>query len=310
VTFGGFQCGSLYTFSVVAVDSSGDVSPASTVTLYTASCQADIDVVSNTPNVSDAAIGENVTFTIVATNNGPDAVGMLVNTESTLAGLTNLPDPFDGLTCQGVSNDGSACEYNWVQPGETFTETLVLQTQASTNGYANEVACAYAPWERTVDPPLNDCAVATVKLDQQPTGNGSGSENPGGGSNATGPSGSPPHPQPQPPVVSRPPLRVCVPYTFVYGQRAAGRWQRTVRVGDIVALDASCHGSRILIERANAVFSRMQVKSGIYVNVSSWRCRQLRVKGAWLDDCRQGSRVLSWSETVARAGEPAIGRSR
>jgi hypothetical protein len=102
-------------------------------------------------------------------------------------------------------------------------------------------------------------------------------------------------------VVSHPPLLVCAPYTFVYGQTAAGPWQRTVLVGVIMALDRNCRGSRSLIERANAVFSRTQVKSGIYVNVSAWRCRQLRMKGVWRDDCSQGPRMLSWSETIVRA---------
>jgi hypothetical protein len=313
-TLGGLQCGTDDHFSVVAVDSSGDVSAADTANLATSPCQADIQVVSNTPSVTHAAIGQDVTFTIVATNNGPDTVGMLVNTESTLVGLAHPVDPIDTLTCQGVTNDGSACEYNFVQPGQTLTETMILQTQASSDGYANEVACAYAPWEQTVDPLSNNCAVATVKLDQETAGSGSpGTGNLGsGGVVVTGPSGSQPQPQPgtPPPVVSRPPLRVCVPYTFAYAERAAGRSQRRVRVRDIVALDGHCHGNRILIERANAVFSRTHAKAGIYVNVSSWRCRQVRVKGAWLGDCWQGPRALSWSETVMRTGEPAIGRSR
>src|SRR5580704_13537140 len=161
-TLGGLQCGTDDHFSVVAVDSSGDVSAADTANLATSPCQADIQVVSNTPSVTHAAIGQDVTFTIVATNNGPDTVGMLVNTESTLVGLAHPVDPIDTLTCQGVTNDGSACEYNFVQPGQTLTETMILQTQASSDGYANEVACAYAPWEQTVDPLSNNCAVATV----------------------------------------------------------------------------------------------------------------------------------------------------
>ena len=204
----------------------------------------------------------------------------------------------------GISNDGSDCEYDLIQPGETVTQTDTLQTVATSSGYATEVACARSPYPIDDPNPLNDCGVATVKLNQ-PAGS-SGGGDPGGDSNGgsggvvvTGSNGS--EPQPQPPVASRPPLRVCVPYTFVYGQRAAGRWKRTVRVGDIVALDGSCHGDRILIGRANAVFSRTQVKSGIYVNVSSSRCRQLRMMGAWLDDCSRGPRALSWSETVVRA---------
>ena len=229
-TFGNLQCGTSYWFSVVAVDSSGEVSPASTAAVSTAPCQADIQVVSDTPSVTEATIGQDVTFTIVATNNGPDAVGMLINTESTLVGLALPPDPTDSvdrLACQGVSNDGSACEYDWVQPGQTFTETLVLQTQPSSNGCASEVACAYAPWEQTVDAQFNDCAVATVKLDQESAGGGSGGGDSGGGDAAgsgggvvtgsgggvvAGSSGSQPKPQPrpQPPAESRPRLRVCV----------------------------------------------------------------------------------------------------
>ena len=312
VTFGGFQCGSPYTFSVVAVDSSGDVSTADTATLSTLPCQADVQVVSNTPSVTDSTIGQDVTFTIVAHNNGPDAVVLFVNTVATISGLAVIPDA-DTVVCDfGISNDGSDCEYGLIQPGETVTQTDALETVATSSGYATEVACARSPYPIDDPNPLNDCGVAAVKLDQ-PAGNASGGGNPGGGSNGgpggvvvAGPSGS--EPQPQPPVVSRPPILVgCVPYTFVYGQRASGRrWQRTVRVRDVVALDGSCHGDRILIGRANAVFSRTRVKSGIYVNVSSWRCRQVRMKGAWLDDCSQGPRALSWSETVVPA-EDAIG---
>ncbi len=301
-TFGGLQCGSPYTFSVVAVDSSGDVSTADTATMSTLPCQADVQVVSNTPSVADATIGQDVTFTIVAHNNGPDAVVLFVNTVATISGLAVIPDA-DTVVCDfGISNDGSDCEYGLIQPGETVTQTDTLETVATSSGYATEVACARSPYPIDDPNPLNDCGVATVKLNQ-PAGS-SGAVNSGGWSNGgsggvvvAGSNGA----EPQPPVVSRPSLRVCAPYTFVYGQRAADRWQRMVRVGDIVALDRNCHGSRILIGRANAVFSRTQVKSGVYVNVSSWRCRQLRVKGAWLDDCSQGPRALSWSETVVRA---------
>lgn len=303
-TFGGLECSSPYTFSVVAVDSSGTVSPADTAALSTLPCQADVQVVSNTPSVADATIGQDVTFTIVAHNNGPDAVVLFVNTVATISGLAVIPDA-DTVVCDfGISNDGSDCEYGLIQPGETVTQTDTLETVATSSGYATEVACARSPYTIDDPNPLNDCRVATVKLNQ-PAGS-SGAGNSGGGSNGgsggvvvTGSNGA--EPQPQSPVVSRPPLRVCVPYTFVYGQRRADRWQRAVRVGDIVARDGNCPGSRILIERANAVFSRTQVKSGIYVSVSSWRCRQLRVKGAWLDNCTQGPRALSWSETVVRA---------
>jgi uncharacterized repeat protein (TIGR01451 family) len=310
VTFTGLQCGSPYTFSVVAVDASGNVSPTDTAALSTLPCQADVQVVLNTPSVADATIGQNVTFTIVARNNGPDAVELFVNTVTTISGLAVIPDA-DTVVCDfGISNDGSDCEYGLIQPGETVTQTDTLETVATSSGYAAEVACARSPNPIDDPNPLNDCGVATVKLDQ-PAGS-SGGGNSGGESNGgsggvvvTGSNGS--EPQPQTPVVLHPPLRVCAAYTFVYRQRAAGPWQRTVRVGVIMALDGNCRGSRILIERANAVFSRTQVKSGIYVNVSSWRCRQLRMKGAWLDDCWQGPRMLSWSETIVRAREPAIG---
>lgn len=319
VTLGNVVCGLQFDFSVEAIDSAGNASSKDPIVVDMRPCQADIQVVSDTPSVTHAPVGTDVTFTIVAWNSGPDAAEMYVKTAWILAGLafTDLPD---AVSCQGIGNDGSQCEYGWIPPGQTVTQTVTLRTQATSTGYVNDVACVF--WPIGDDPlddpdPSNDCAVATVQLDQEPPSGDSAGGSTGGGSNGgsggvvvMGSSGSQPQPLPRPPVVSRPPLRVCVPYTFGYGQKAADRSQRTVRVRDIVALDGHCHGNRILIERASAVFSRKHAKSGIYVNVSSWRCRQLRVKGAWLDDCWQGPRALSWSETVVRTGEPAIGRSR
>jgi uncharacterized repeat protein (TIGR01451 family) len=121
---------------------------------------ADLAIVSNTASVSHAAVGQQVTFMIVAKNNGPDPSALFVNTARVFDSLAPV-----SLTCEGVSNDGSWCEYDGVvQPGDTVTESVVAQVQATGSNYAVETACGSS--NQINDPnPSNDCGTATVRID-------------------------------------------------------------------------------------------------------------------------------------------------
>lgn len=73
-TITGLNCGGDAGFEVWAFDAAGDVSPEVSTEGYapaTMPCEADLQVLSDTPSVSHAQVGQDVTFTIVARNAGP-----------------------------------------------------------------------------------------------------------------------------------------------------------------------------------------------------------------------------------------------
>jgi hypothetical protein len=122
--------------------------------------------------VGDAQVGQDVTFTIVARNNGPDSVELFVNTSKSLNSLRVV-----SISCGGVTNDGAWCEYHFFKPGETVTTTIVGEVQATGSEYANDTACVASP-ELIDDPnPSNDCGTATVR--SSPTGDGTSGSQPG-----------------------------------------------------------------------------------------------------------------------------------
>lgn len=66
-------------------------------------------------------LGQNITFTVKATNLGPDPAPFVDI-------YHNLPDQLSlvSLTCDhGISPDTPACEYSVIEPGETVVSTLV-----------------------------------------------------------------------------------------------------------------------------------------------------------------------------------------
>jgi len=66
-------------------------------------------------------IGEYITYTVTATNLGPDAA-LLVGVSHGLSDQLN----FVSLTCdRGISSDGTFCEYAALNPGETVVSTFV-----------------------------------------------------------------------------------------------------------------------------------------------------------------------------------------
>jgi uncharacterized repeat protein (TIGR01451 family) len=154
------HCGRTYTISVVAFDGSGNKSAAATTTGTTWAC-ADLAIVSNTATVSQAKVGQDVTFTIVATNNSPDPAELFVQTVQTSDGLSPV-----STTCEGVSADGSFCEYGSVAPGQTVTETLVARVLSTGSQSASDVACVTTPdpTNETDPNPSNNCRTGTVEV--------------------------------------------------------------------------------------------------------------------------------------------------
>ena len=135
---------------------------------------ADLGIVSITSNVTDAKVGDLVTFTIVAENYGPDSGEIDVNTAkaveglmgggstSTNCGIINGPPPQPGT----FGNDGSGCEdIGSFPPGTTVIDTLIALIAPTSTGVASDTACTWSA-AGTSDPnPSNDCAIATVTVD-------------------------------------------------------------------------------------------------------------------------------------------------
>jgi uncharacterized repeat protein (TIGR01451 family) len=120
---------------------------------------ADLAVVSNTANVTHAKVGDEVTFTVVATNNGPDAADLNVTWDSDQLQLVSE-------TCDlGISADTPACEYGVVEPGITLTTTVVAQVIGTGDKQAVGTGCMVEQPGFIDDPdPANNCAAATVKI--------------------------------------------------------------------------------------------------------------------------------------------------
>jgi hypothetical protein len=135
-----------------------------------AAVTADLSI-TNTADVSHARVGQDVTFTSVVTNDGPDTV---------LSFYVNRTHGFDPSTLDlgtlrlvggdcdfTVTGDGPFCEYGYIfAPGETIAQTLVGEVVATGSNRASNTACAepFSP-EELIDPnPANDCATATVKI--------------------------------------------------------------------------------------------------------------------------------------------------
>jgi hypothetical protein len=133
---------------------------------------ADVQVVSNTPNVRHAKVGDVVEFTVIARNNGPDTVALNVSECVDLNDPTCLTKDgfeFGAMTCEGLTNpsaDTPVCEYGLAQPGAVATVTVGARVHSTADRHRSFTACV-GPFadEPYVDPdPANDCATATVKI--------------------------------------------------------------------------------------------------------------------------------------------------
>jgi uncharacterized repeat protein (TIGR01451 family) len=120
---------------------------------------ADLAIVSNTASVKHAKVGDEVTFTIIATNNGPDAADFNVTWSSDQLQLVSE-------TCDlGISADTPTCEYGTVEPGVSLTTTVVARVLDTGSKHATGTGCMVEQPGFIVDPdPQNNCAAATVKI--------------------------------------------------------------------------------------------------------------------------------------------------
>jgi conserved repeat domain len=118
----------------------------------------DLAIVSNTASVKNGHVGQQVTLTIVAINNGPDPAPSLDVNAKALQGLQIVK-----VICFVTSPDGSFCEYSNVQPGQTRTMSVVAEIVSIGSKTASLMACiADQPMS---DPNTsNDCATATLKI--------------------------------------------------------------------------------------------------------------------------------------------------
>jgi hypothetical protein len=140
----------------------------------------DLAIVSNTANVRHAKVGQVVTFTIVATDYGPDLPGELfVQAHQASDSLQLGPvicEPFGqcapvicefALSLPGPSADHTQCEFGIEgHLGEPVTATIAFAIQGTGSKYASDTACVSASdYPPPLDPnPANDCATATVKI--------------------------------------------------------------------------------------------------------------------------------------------------
>ena len=118
---------------------------------------ADLAIVSTTASVKHAKVGDQVTFTIVATNNGPEAADLNVYWLSDQLMLV------EEICDLGISADTPACEYGTVEPGVTLTTTVVAEVLSTGSKHAVGTGCVVGNEVNDPDS-TNDCASAAVKV--------------------------------------------------------------------------------------------------------------------------------------------------
>ena len=124
-----------------------------------AAAHSDLAIVSNTASVKHPHVGDRVTFTIVAKNNGPDPVVSVYVRYADLQGLRVVQESCD----RGVSPDTPYCEYTNLQPGQTLT-TIVIAEVTGPGDSAALTAVVSSP--DPIDDPNagNDSATASLKV--------------------------------------------------------------------------------------------------------------------------------------------------
>jgi len=130
---------------------------------------ADLSIVSMTANVRHAKVGQDVAFTIVARNNGPEAADLSVIEDPwQLYGAPYQRADFALVeeSCDfGISPDTPACEYGSVSPGQAVTTTAVVTVRETAPRDASNTACVFS-WEGPIDDPdtANDCVTMTLPI--------------------------------------------------------------------------------------------------------------------------------------------------
>ena len=122
--------------------------------------KADLAIVSQSANVRHTRIGQEVIFTTVATNKGPEPAELDV--------LEYLPPELlmTDEDCGDVSADSPACEYGtYVIAGETKTIKVRATVLPTTSKRLTSTACVVF-WGNPTDDPdhTNDCASAQIKI--------------------------------------------------------------------------------------------------------------------------------------------------
>jgi uncharacterized repeat protein (TIGR01451 family) len=109
-------------------------------------------------------LGQNVTYTVTATNLGPDAASFV----DVVHGLSDQLAVVS-LTCdRGISPDGPFCEYSSLDSGATVVSTLVATPRSDSQSHDRKATTsAHLSFETadTVDPnSSNNAASVTIKL--------------------------------------------------------------------------------------------------------------------------------------------------
>jgi uncharacterized protein DUF11 len=132
---------------------------------------ADLSIVSETANVRHTQIGDEVTFTILAKNNGPDAVDFNVVTDPwDLYQDRFAPSDFqfawmDCLNPGPGGADGPACEYFVLLPGETVTTIVGAITKPTTSKFGSNTVCVFSWGGPIIDAnPANDCLTTSLRI--------------------------------------------------------------------------------------------------------------------------------------------------
>jgi uncharacterized repeat protein (TIGR01451 family) len=143
---------------VALVTSAGTAQAADTVPTV------DLAIVSKTADVTKAHPGELVTYTIVATNYGPDTAQSLDVTD--LVDFQNSGLRMVDMFCdQGVSADTPACEYTDIAPGGTVTTTVTVRVlKHSKLKVATNEACVSSETEVNDIDASNDCLTVSLPL--------------------------------------------------------------------------------------------------------------------------------------------------
>jgi uncharacterized repeat protein (TIGR01451 family) len=127
----------------------------------------DLAILSKTANVSRAHPGQQVTFTIVAANLGPDTAPSLDVTDLVDFQPSRL-QLVDESCDEGVSPDTPSCEYTDVASGETVTTTVTVRVlkhlKHSKLKVATNEACASSEQEVIDTNSANDCLTVTLPL--------------------------------------------------------------------------------------------------------------------------------------------------
>ncbi len=118
--------------------------------------------ITQSANVRHAKVGQVVTFTSTAVNNGPDAITDSLDVHPTqAAGLEVV-----GIVCdRGISSDGPFCQYGPVGVGEQRTTVYTAKVLATASKTASLTVCVTRETSDFQDPdPANNFATTSVRV--------------------------------------------------------------------------------------------------------------------------------------------------